>query len=124
MSRLVTFAILGLLSGTALAKPVTLSCVQADGAPAADLVVDVERGTMEWSLYRYRITSVTDRFITGVDARQGAVGGEVWVQDRVSGRYMRGGVAVEASGVDANGNFLNMRVVPSTAQGTCKAPML
>ena len=36
---------------------------------------------------RYKIISMTDRYITGLQDKDSAVGGELWVLDRDTGEY-------------------------------------
>ena len=124
MRQLIAFIPLLLISISSNAAPVTLSCTLESGQPAADLIVDITARQMQWSVYRFRITTVTDRYITANQEQQNDVGGEIWVQDRVTGHFMRGGVSIEASGVDKAGQLINPRLVPSTSTGYCKTPML
>lgn len=75
-----------------MAKPYVLKCTTDQGKAAADLTVDLDGKVMLWGGARYKITSETDRYITGMAANDNGVppvGGEVWVLDRVSGQYKR-----------------------------------
>jgi hypothetical protein len=73
------------------ANPVTLKCTTSNGEPAADLKVDIANHRMSWDALNYKITHVTDRYITAIDTKllNANVGGEVWVLDRVNGKYKR-----------------------------------
>jgi hypothetical protein len=73
------------------ANPITLKCTTSNGEPAADLKVDIANHRMSWDALNYKITHVTDRYITAIDTKllNTNVGGEVWVLDRVNGKYKR-----------------------------------
>ena len=75
----------------ALANSQTLKCTTSAGEPAADLKVDIANHRMSWDALDYKITHVTDRYITAIDTKllNTNVGGEVWVLDRLSGKYKR-----------------------------------
>jgi hypothetical protein len=73
------------------AHPVILKCTTSNGEPAADLKVDIANHRMSWDALNYKITHITDRYITAIDTKllNANVGGEVWVLDRVNGKYKR-----------------------------------
>src|SRR5580704_16307129 len=73
------------------ATPLTLKCTTSNGEPAADLKVDIANHRMSWDALNYKITHVTSRYITAIDTKllNTNVGGEVWVLDRVNGKYKR-----------------------------------
>ena len=107
-----------------MAKPYVLKCTAEKGEPVADLTVDLETKVMLWGGTRYRITTETDRFITGMAAHEDSVppvGGEVWVLDRVSGQYKRAIVGMYyRDGTPPAGPFWEA----STVSGRCVRPML
>jgi hypothetical protein len=51
----------------AIANPYTLKCTADTGEPAADLTVDLDRKVMRWGMTNYRITKITDRYITAIE---------------------------------------------------------
>jgi hypothetical protein len=84
-----------LLSNRSAAEPLILKCTASDGQPIADLKIDL--GTLEMSFgpYSYKITLVTERFITAAQINDGVnVGGETWVLDRANGEYKRAAVSM------------------------------
>jgi hypothetical protein len=99
--RLTTLFVLVALSvsASAFANPYVLKCTDENGSPIVDLTVDIDRLVMTfgWAKPNYIITKITDRYITALEDQHvmtTAVGGEVWVLDRVTGEYKRGGVAM------------------------------
>jgi hypothetical protein len=84
-------AALALAVPASAANPLTLKCTTSSGEPAADLKVDIANHRMSWDALNYKITHVTDRYITAIDTKllNTNVGGEVWVLDRVNGKYKR-----------------------------------
>ena len=91
ISPLIAGALLLGVAPPALANSQTLKCTTAAGEPAADLKVDIANHRMSWDALNYKITHVTDRYITAIDTKplNTNVGGEVWVLDRLSGKYKR-----------------------------------
>jgi len=82
------------LASAANAAPLTLKCTTSEGMPAVDLVVDVESNSLTWGISRYRIHSVDELYISAYLESSDRVGGETWVLNRVTGEYLRAGVAV------------------------------
>lgn len=50
----------------ATATPYVLKCTTDKGEAAADLTVDLDGQVMLWGGTRYKITSETDRYVTGM----------------------------------------------------------
>lgn len=117
--------VIGLLSTTtAFAVPVTLKCTDSSGQPVADLVVDAAAGHMQWSISKYRITQQNDRYISAQEiVPSDRVGGETWVLDRVTGRYVRAGVAILASRFSEPAP-VDPKLESFTYTGVCNAPVL
>ena len=107
-----------------IAKPYILKCMTDKGQPIADLSVDLDEKVMLWAGTRYRITTETDRYITGISANDSSVppvGGEVWVLDRVSGQYKRAMVGMYyRHGTPPSGPFWEA----DTNSGRCSRPIL
>ena len=73
----------------AVANPFVLKCNSSTGEPTVDMNVDLDRIMINWG-NNYKITKVTDRYITTIQNEQvmlSDVGGEVLVLDRISGAY-------------------------------------
>jgi len=110
----------------AIANPYTLKCTTAAGEPAADLTVDLDRKVMTWGQSpNYRITKVTDRYITAIrnddDVTPIDVGSEIWVLDRVTGDYKRASVEMFCKESSCRtGSVLQA----ATYFGRCVRPML
>jgi hypothetical protein len=122
--RIATLLIGLLVVGPAHSAPLILKCTDSSGQPVADLQVDLAGREMRWSILRYRITQLSDRYISALQLTAPSdVGGEVWVLDRVTGRYTRASVAVLATGFSGN-QPVNPRLEASTYTGTCKEPVL
>lgn len=113
-----------LLANTATAAPVTLKCTDQSGEPVADLLVDVTAKEMSWSISRYRITQLGARYISAVEITPpDRVGGEIWVLDRVTGRYTRAAVAILATQFQ-DGRPVDPKLRAANYSGVCKAPVL
>ena len=124
MQKLVGLLILQILySGFACAEPLTLKCTTEDGAPAADLVVDISKRTLSWAFYSYRIVSIDDRYISAYQENDKAVGGEVWVLNRTTGEYLRAGVGIFMTREESERKETG-KLRANTYQGKCLRPML
>jgi len=122
--RSLVFSLWLLTSTAAQAAPVALKCTDSSGQPVADLLVDSEAGHMRWSISSYRITHQNDRYISAQEMdRPDQVGGEVWVLDRVTGQYIRSGVAILAERF-SGATPLNPKLQSFTYSGRCNAPLL
>lgn len=95
---LMGFALLPLGFSSSLASDsddggVTLKCIAEDGTPVSDLAIDFQNKTMKWGQSSvYSITSMNDRYISAYQNTYGEVGGETWVLDRITGKYIRAAV--------------------------------
>lgn len=90
-----TIAALLATCSPAFAEGITLGCSTSRGEPTPDLHVDLGAKTVSWGILSYRITSITDRYISAYSVGSPTeVGGESWVLDRVSGDYKRAAVAI------------------------------
>ena len=77
--------------GSAGAETIRLHCKTPDGIPTPDLLIDLDSRRLEWGVFRYAITNVSDTYITGVQIDAG-IGGEIFVLDRVNGGVQRASV--------------------------------
>jgi hypothetical protein len=77
--------------GTCVAAPMVLKCNAVWNGPIIQkLTVDLEERSMRWGdVGRYKIISMTDRYITGLEDQDDGVGGQIWVLDRDTGEYWR-----------------------------------
>ncbi|SRR6266571_2961083 len=123
--RLTTLLILMTLSvsTSVVANPYVLKCIGENGSPVADLTVDIDQMVMSFGLAKnYIITKITDRYITAVENQHVVtteVGSEVWVLDRVTGEYKRGGVAMLCDYECKGGH----KLTAYTYFGKCGRPM-
>jgi hypothetical protein len=72
-----------------------LKCNATPGGPIIQtLTIDLEGKWMRFGQYgsAYKIISMTDRYITGLQDTDKHVGGELWVLDRETGDYWRAAV--------------------------------
>src|ERR1700741_1197632 len=79
-------------SATCAAAPMVLKCNAVwDGPIIQTLTIDLEGKWMRFGIYgnAYKIISMTDRYITGLQETDKGVGGELWVLDRETGEYWR-----------------------------------
>lgn len=106
------------------AAPVTLKCTTAQGTPAADLVVDVENSTMLWSISKYTIHAIDDRYISAHSVGPREIGGEIWVLNRATGEYLRASVSVTWDSPEAIERRLPGKLGTSTYTGKCSRPLL
>lgn len=82
-----------LLPTVSFAEPIVLKCTTSDGRKAADLSIELSNKTMIWAGTTYDIVHENERYITAYE-RTIDMGGEVWVIDRNTGEYHRGGVGI------------------------------
>ncbi len=117
--------VLGLLAGMgAHAAPITLKCTDSSGQAVADLTVDIAAGQMHWSITKYRITQHDQRYISAQEVvPDDRVGGETWVLDRVTGQYVRAGVAILATGFSGP-TPVDPKLQSFSFTGVCNAPVL
>jgi hypothetical protein len=82
---------------TCEAAPMVLKCNAVwDGPIFQTLTVDLEGKWMRFGEYgKYKIISVTNRYITGLEDKDNGVGGEIWVLDRDTGEYWRAAVFLD-----------------------------
>ncbi len=117
-----------LLVGSSAAAPVTFKCTTSEGTPAADLVVDIEKRTMVWSIKKYTIHAIDDRYISAYENNQSRVGGEVWVLDRTTGNYLRASVSVSWESPEAAKAAMQRndpgKISAQTYRGKCSRPLL
>ena len=119
-----------LASAGANAAPVTFKCFDSSGVPTVDLVVDVEKRTMNWGpAARYRIRAVDDAYITAYeDNPSSSVGGEVWVLNRNSGEYLRASVFVGFTEAQVErwkkDRSVTGTLTASTYRGKCNRPLI
>jgi hypothetical protein len=73
---------------------ILLKCTASNGEPVSDLEIDLAGKRMTWGAFGYEITSVTNRYISAYETMDGVVGGETWVLDRTTGKYVRAAVAL------------------------------
>jgi hypothetical protein len=116
------FVVAAFSTGT-LAAPIKLKCTTEDGKPAADLTVDVSAKLLSWGATRYRIRAIDDRYISAYLEAGDTTGGEVWVFDRVSGEYLRAGVAITWNSPD---DFSKKpgTLTAATYRGKCTKPII
>jgi hypothetical protein len=72
-----------------------LKCNATPGGPFVfTLTVDLEGKWMRFGQYgnAYKIISMTDRYITGLQDTDKHVGGELWILDRETGEFWRAAV--------------------------------
>ena len=93
MKHMILVVVLVLAAGPSWSASVTLQCKTSDGRNAADLLIDLDNKMMRWGTTDYDIVHTDDKYITAYERNSGQVGGEVWVIERQTGEYMRGGVA-------------------------------
>ena len=65
---------------------------------------------------KYKIVSISNDYITGLDYHSSAIGGGVWTLDRTTGEYFRGVVA----NVCQNNDCTKSKVEAFTYEGICK----
>jgi hypothetical protein len=103
---------------------VTLKCTDSSGQPVSDLDVDLRAGQIKWGIVRFRVNQQSDRYITAYEVVPASrVGGETWVLDRVSGEYIRAGVAILATQFSGP-TPLDPVLKSYTYTGVCKAAVL
>lgn len=112
--------VLGFLAcNAAHSASITLKCSDSSGQPVADLTVDVSAGEMKWSFFNYRITQHDHRYISAQEiVPSDRIGGETWVLDRVTGQYIRAGVAILGP------TAVDLKLQSFTYAGVCNAPVL
>lgn len=119
--------------GSVMAAPVTLKCTMEGGRPVADLIVDVAKKTMVWGISTYVIHAIDDRYISAYQNypdgnASGGVGGEVWVLNRTTGKYVRAGVGIgwntAAEAEYAMKNNVQGTVSAQVYSGQCSKPVL
>ena len=114
--------------GSSVAAPVTFKCTTAEGTSAADLVIDIEKRTMAWGITKYTIHAVDDRYISAYENSKGAVGGEVWVLNRISGEYLRASVFIGWDSLEAARKAAETKeagkISAQTSSGKCARPLL
>jgi hypothetical protein len=122
-SRTLLVLVALLASTSAVANPYVLKCTAENGSPVADLIVDIDQMVMSFGLAKnYIITKITDRYITALENQHvmtTEVGSEVWVLDRITGEYKRGGVAMLCDGECKAG----YKLTAYTYFGKCGRPM-
>ena len=122
---LLFFSVYAAVMSAAEAAPMTFKCTTAEGTPAADLVVDLERMTMSWGYKKYTIHSVNESYISAYEQVGNEVGGEVWVLDRNSGEYFRAGVNFGwPTAADAIKHRTPGEIGAQTYSGRCSRPLL
>jgi hypothetical protein len=87
-----TFAV-----GTARANAMVFKCNATwDGPITQTITVDLVERWMKWGQTGnpYKIISLNERYITGLQDEGEKPGGELWVMDRLSGEYWRAGVSL------------------------------
>ena len=97
---------------------VTLKCKNSGGDKMADLVVDLEAGTMTWAFLEFKIIHVDPDYITAFRTFD-KVGGQIWVLHRSSGQFWRAAVGEYCDGSDCS----SMHMGTSTYEGICRANM-
>jgi hypothetical protein len=116
-------ALLLLLATDAEANPIALKCTTSSGLPAADLVVDLEAKQMTWAASTYRITDISERYISAyLETPPNYVGGEVWVLDRISGDYKRAAIAMFLR--SKNSPLSSAKLGAAVNTGRCNARIL
>jgi len=114
--------------GPALCAVTVLKCHLSDGTPRADIVLDIESRQILQGTLPYKITKITDLYITAIQASVdidaakddlGGLGGGVFVINRVTGVYIESGVDAFCESESSCG----VRQVRSyTSEGLCKKP--
>ena len=94
-------------------EPTKLKCVTEDGKLTADVTIDLVNKRMTWGVYNYTITNVTDKFISAYQEHSD-IGGETWVLDRVTGKYVRAFIGMLC---DENGK--NCSLAARVYRGVC-----
>jgi hypothetical protein len=108
----------------AFGAPLKLKCVTSDGESASDLVLDLKTKEMVWGVVKYRIRTVTDRYISAFQIDENfQVGGETWVLDRITGEYLRASIAILFPGDAKPGSTEGGRLTASTYRGRCVPPI-
>jgi hypothetical protein len=94
-----------------------------DGPIIQTLTVDLEGRWMRFGQYgnAYKIISMTDRYITGLQETDKGVGGELWLLDRETGEYRRATAnAIGPFGCAYIGNYKHCDF-PSATRGSRSA---
>ena len=86
--------------GEVAAEPITLKCFDSSGLATVDLSIDLDTKIITWGVTTYYITGVTDTYISAYEETD-AVGGEVWVINRITGDYKRATVGIFYSSAQA-----------------------
>jgi hypothetical protein len=112
--------------GTCAAAPMVLKCNATPNGPIIQtLTVDLEGRWMKWGNLGkgYKIISMTDRYITGLQETDKGIGGELWVLDRDTGEYWRAAVFL------GWGSMVDLTLNPpatmqsTTYSGKCNRPI-
>ena len=104
---------------SAFGEPIKLKC-KPDGLTdfIADLSIDIEKGVLAFGSYPtpYKIVQQSNEYITAFEETNSSeVGGEIWVHNRITGRYLRAGV-----GIYCNSDGENCSMQTGTWEGICK----
>jgi hypothetical protein len=125
MKRVSLIAALLLTVGVTESAPVKFKRTTAEGDPAADLVVDTENRTLVWAgNQKYAIHAMNDRYISAYLKSQSAVGGEVWVFNRVTGEYLRASAYIGWDSPEVIKRNDPGKLTATTFRGKCSRPLL
>ena len=81
-------------------ETITLKCVFDDGTPIANLSINFAERSMRWSVLNYSISHINDRYISAYLMTPENVGGETWVLDRITGKFVRAGIVLFCASKD------------------------
>ena len=83
-----------------------------------EVKISIEEKWMSFGTLKYKIVSVVNEYVTGVEETYSdRIGGEIWVQNRVSGEYFRAAVANYCT---KTCNAEDLKVNTSSYKGVCK----
>lgn len=118
MNKLIALLLCTFVAASAHAERLSLKC--KTGESWQDMLIDVEKRSLNWFIFGFDITKVTDQYITAVrkESKIGSdVGADVLVFDRAAGSFELAGLHRTCRDERCRVN----KIVPHTNRGVCKS---